>query len=150
MALLVGGGALSLRQKSERRLPGIILGLMGFISSVWLYSWFFPLDWFLPGYKLRVTNELPGMRVDFIQEPGNDFYRNYVELIKPDGTRTQIYEDIDSYKCWTLRSVIAQGEIHYACNGQLRKTVHIAIEEHLVYASNQCPDGCRFDELFYK
>ncbi|MGQ0600326.1 MAG: hypothetical protein ACT4QE_01365 [Anaerolineales bacterium] len=139
----------AIRQHPVRLIIGLIVFLLGFASSAFLYSQYSPLDWIIPNYSKRVVDEVSDLRIEFVQAPDNDFYFEYIAITKPDGSQRRFSVAVDNTKCWTLQSYFENAKIYYRCNGQTRVNLYYDIDRRILYTPDECQSGCEIDRFMF-
>jgi hypothetical protein len=90
-------------------IPGY-LGLTCLVTGV---AW--PPDIFFPA-RSPLTASVPGYRVEYSQEWGQDFYETYYKVTRADGLRAYLEIDPDDSKCWSLSTQRVGSKIYFLCD----------------------------------
>lgn len=136
------------RKHHGASLAGIgCLVLFVLARPLWTDAW--PFDWFIPGSETRVSAEVRGYRIDFVQRPGGDFYWNRFEIFQPDGKMATVSLAVDDGKCWRPSVVETSEEVQFTC---VPAGVAGAINTNQMYViSGNCSgQRCRFSAMLFK
>ena len=88
--------------------------LFGFLAlAVLSVAW--PLDWIKPGPTISATFRTSDYELNYVQNPGVDFYSDVLEVASGGTRRAHIYLNVDNYKCWYGVVAHAGDRVSFTC-----------------------------------
>lgn len=100
-------------QKRRNVFAGASIGI--FVLGLPVASLLSPVDWIQPTKSVRASGYLNGYRIDYVQTPGGDFYRDVLEIFGPRGNSAIVVISPDNAKCWHGSAYITEASIEFNC-----------------------------------
>jgi hypothetical protein len=125
-------------RKHERLV--VLSSILGFFSipalcllPVFWIGWSEPADLLM--YTKRHAVDLPGYRVEFVQDPGFIEFNTYFRITRTDGKQAQYSIDGDANSCRNLTTKQVAQRIYFLCSGEdLSRASYIDIQRRTVYS----------------